>query len=187
MSDGGGWTVFQRRVDALQDFYLYWDDYKIGFGNQSRNFWLGNEKIHSLTNQRQYELRIDFVDKDGDPYYAKYDFFRISDENDNFRLDVGNYSDGDAGDSLTDHDDQPFTTRDNDNDDYDYSDYSSEKNNLARRDDGAWWYMNYYYDNDYISSLNSPYASHSFYWDTLPGSFNYIKFTEMKVRAIDEE
>ncbi|PIK59893.1 hypothetical protein BSL78_03189 [Apostichopus japonicus] len=90
-------TVFQRRVDALQDFYLYWDDYKIGFGNQSRNFWLGNEKIHSLTNQRQYELRIDFVDKDGDPYYAKYDFFRISDENDNFRLDVGNYSDGDAG------------------------------------------------------------------------------------------
>ncbi|XP_071836041.1 ryncolin-1-like [Apostichopus japonicus] len=127
MSDGGGWTVFQRRVDALQDFYLYWDDYKIGFGNQSRNFWLGNEKIHSLTNQRQYELRIDFVDKDGDPYYAKYDFFRISEGNDNFRLDVGNYSDGDAGDSLTDHDDQLFTTRDNDNDDYDYSDYSSEK------------------------------------------------------------
>ncbi|PIK59896.1 hypothetical protein BSL78_03192 [Apostichopus japonicus] len=96
MSDGGGWTVFQRRVDASQDFYLYWDDYKSGFGNRSRNFWLGNEKIYSLTNQRQYELRIDIVDYDGDPYYAKYEFFRISDENDNFRLDVGNYSDGDA-------------------------------------------------------------------------------------------
>ncbi|XP_071836025.1 uncharacterized protein [Apostichopus japonicus] len=187
MSDGGGWTVFQRRVDASQDFYLFWDDYKIGFGNRSRNFWLGNEKIYGLTNQRPYELRIDFVDKNGDPYYAKYDFFCISDENDNFRLDVGNYSDGDAGDSLTDHDNQPFTTRDKDNDDYDLSDYSSEKNNLARSYDGAWWYMNYDYDNDYFSSLNGPYASYSFYWNTLPGSFNYIKFTEMKVRAIDEE
>ncbi|XP_071836037.1 uncharacterized protein [Apostichopus japonicus] len=187
MSDLGGWTVFQRRVDASQDFYVYWDDYKIGFGNRSRNFWLGNEKIYSLTNQRQYELRIDFVEKGGAPYYAKYDFFRISDENDNFRLDVGNYSDGDAGDSLTYHDDQPFTTRDNDNDDYDYSAYSSETDNVAHYFDGAWLYMNFYdnYDND--SSLNSPYDSDNFYWDTIPGDYNHIKFTEMKVRAIDVE
>ncbi|XP_071836029.1 fibrinogen C domain-containing protein 1-A-like isoform X4 [Apostichopus japonicus] len=181
MSDGGGWTVFQRRVDDSQDFYLYWDDYKIGFGNRSRNFWLGNEKIYSLTNQRQYELRIDFVDYGGAPYYAKYEFFRISDENDNFRLDVGDYSDGDAGDSLTYHDDQPFTTRDNDNDDYDYTFFSSENNNIARYYDGAWWYGYYYY-----SSLNSPYGGYYFYWGTLP-VYNYIKFTEMKVRAIDEE
>ncbi|XP_071836045.1 fibrinogen-like protein A [Apostichopus japonicus] len=181
MSDGGGWTVLQRRVDDSQDFYLYWDDYKIGFGNRSRNFWLGNEKIYSLTNQRQYELRIDLVGRYGAPYYAKYDLFRISDENDNFRLDVGDYSDGDAGDSLTYHDDKPFTARDNDNDDFDYSYLSPECNNLASYWEGAWWYCDYY-----DSSLNSPYDSYEFYWYTLP-VYNYIKFTEMKVRAIDEE
>ena len=84
-------------MNDSQDFYLYWDDYKTGFGNLSESFWLGNENIHSLTNQGRYELRIDFVDYDGDPYYAKYDLFRIGDEEDNYRLDVGSYTDGDAG------------------------------------------------------------------------------------------
>lgn len=79
------------------DFDLDWDDFKVGFGSPGHEIWLGNEQIYSLTNQRRYQLRIDLVDADGDPYYAKYGFFRINNEANNYRLTVENYAAGDAG------------------------------------------------------------------------------------------
>ncbi|KAJ8033800.1 Angiopoietin-1 [Holothuria leucospilota] len=86
MSDGGGWTVFQRRVDGTVDFYRNWTSYKEGFGSFDHEHWLGNDKLYYLTNQKRYTIRIDLVNLDGDPYYAKYDYFRVNDENDNYRL-----------------------------------------------------------------------------------------------------
>ncbi|KAJ8034007.1 Fibrinogen-like protein A [Holothuria leucospilota] len=171
MTDGGGWTVFQRRVDGTVDFYLYWADYKAGFGNASHESWLGNDKLQSLTNQRNYELRIDFVNRYGSPYYAKFSSFNVSDETNNYRLNLGTYSEGDAGDSLTYHNGQAFTTRDRDNDNYNY--------NCASNYNGAWWYNACAY-----SSLNSPYGSYYFYWYRLPGDNNYIQYTEMKLHPV---
>lgn len=99
------WTyqVFQRRVDGSVDFYRDWDSYKEGFGNLSSEFWLGNEQLHYLTKQNRYEIRIDVVNRDGAPYYAKFDNFRTNDETDNYRLSqLGTYS-GTAGVYTSDY------------------------------------------------------------------------------------
>ena len=76
-TDGGGWTVFQRRQDGSVDFYRGWTDYKVGFGQLTAEFWLGNDKIHRLTAYRPSSLRVDLEDWKGVKLYAKYGKFNI--------------------------------------------------------------------------------------------------------------
>ena len=49
-TDGGGWTVFQRRMDGSVEFYRNWADSVYGFGNTSGEHWLGLSKIYCLAN-----------------------------------------------------------------------------------------------------------------------------------------
>ena len=98
-TDGGGWTVFQRRLDGSVDFYLGWESYKNGFGNLSGEFWLGNDNLHRLTSADKVILRVDLEDFEGNITYAKYTTFMVADERDKYRLKIGGYS-GTAGDSM---------------------------------------------------------------------------------------
>ena len=90
--DGGGWTVFQKRQDGSQNFYLGWSDYKAGFGNLSGQFWLGLDKIHRLSKFGQNVLRVDLVDFNGAERYAKNETFSVANKTDKYRLKVGNHS-----------------------------------------------------------------------------------------------
>ena len=90
---GGGWTVFQKRLDGSVDFYLNWSDYKHGFGNLSGEFWLGNDKIHRLTSEiYNKRLRVDLEDFEGNTSYAEYHTFGVMSESDKYKLILGNYS-----------------------------------------------------------------------------------------------
>ncbi|KXJ10410.1 Ryncolin-3 [Exaiptasia diaphana] len=92
-TDGGGWTVFQRRRDGSVDFHRNWQQYKTGFGNLYGEFWLGNDYIHRLTARASTRVRIEVEDWDGTRKYAKYGSFSVADESDKYRLRVGSYSD----------------------------------------------------------------------------------------------
>ena len=96
---GGGWTVFQRRLDGSVDFQLGWEFYKNGFGDLSGEFWLGNSNLHRLTANADVLLRINLEDFDGNIAYAEYSTFKVADEGDKYRILLGGYN-GTAGDSM---------------------------------------------------------------------------------------
>ena len=133
-TDGGGWTVFQRRTDGSINFYRNWHEYKVGFGDLRKEFWFGNDNLHKLVDQAHLkgsELRIDLKNFDGKWAYAKYGYFKIGDEYSKYQLHVGSYS-GNATDSMSYNNAGKFSTYDQDNDAYAYK--------CAQNNVGAWWY-----------------------------------------------
>ncbi|KAM5262293.1 ficolin-1-like [Hipposideros larvatus] len=175
-TDGGGWTVFQRRVDGSVDFYRDWATYKQGFGSQLGEFWLGNDNIHALTAQGTSELRVDLMDFEGNRQFAKFTSFKMANEAEKYKLVLGAFVGGNAGDSLTAHNNRPFSTKDRDN--------GIAASKCAVQYKGAWWY-----NNCHVSNLNGRYlgGSHESFanginWKSGKG-YNYsYKLSEMKVR-----
>uniref|UniRef100_A0A4W3K496 Fibrinogen C domain containing 1a n=1 Tax=Callorhinchus milii TaxID=7868 RepID=A0A4W3K496_CALMI len=180
-SDRGGWTVFQRRKDGSVNFFRGWDAYNDGFGKITGEHWLGLKRIHALTIQSNYELRIDMEDFENDTSYAHYGIFgvglfSVDPELDGYPLTVTDYS-GTAGDSLLKHNGMKFTTKDRDND--------HSENNCATFYHGAWWYRNCHTSNlngQYLRGHHTSYAN-GIEWSSWTGWQYSLKFVEMKIRG----
>ncbi|XP_029299376.1 tenascin-like isoform X1 [Cottoperca gobio] len=168
-TDGGGWTVFQRRKDGSVDFFRGWKEYAKGFGSLSGEFWLGLESLHNLTSMIKMSLRVDLRDKD-EAVFAKYSTFEIVKRN--YKLTVGGYS-GTAGDSLSYHNQRVFSTKDRD--------LSSFITRCAMSYRGGWWYKNCHEAN-----LNGVYGTdfnhQGVIWTGWKGKEFSIPFSEMKMR-----
>ena len=91
-TDGGGWTVFQRRLDGSVDFYRKWKEYKEGFGTAGGEYWLGLDNINRLTNQGRMLLRVDLSGKMLQSAHALYRDFTVSNEKLNYTLGIGSYT-----------------------------------------------------------------------------------------------
>uniref|UniRef100_A0A4V2H8Q9 U11-Liphistoxin-Lth1b_1 n=1 Tax=Liphistius thaleban TaxID=1905330 RepID=A0A4V2H8Q9_9ARAC len=179
-TDGGGWMVFQRRGEygRFKDyFFKEWSAYKTGFGNIREDFWLGNDVLFAITNQRMYSLRIDMMDLESDSRYASYDHFWIEAEDKNYTLHVDGYK-GNAGDSLTFHSDSQFSTKDRDNDRHPTTHCSQLRK-------GGWWYKNCIFANLNGIYLNGTYTGQEegISWKTWRGFHYSLPFVEMKMRS----
>ena len=178
---GGGWLVIQRRKQGIVDFSRNWMEYEDGFGSLSGEFWFGLRAIHCLTNQGQWELRIDYTFTNGTKGYLSYSNFRVGPATEQYPLNISGF-DGVTNDPfyiIEKHyawslNGMKFTTRDRDND-------QSSKNCAAQNSDGnsgGWWYntcsgirLNHPYNNKYTIYLNGQ-------WYPLP-------FIEIKIRPKD--
>ncbi|XP_071827294.1 uncharacterized protein [Apostichopus japonicus] len=201
IDNDGAWTVIQRRTNGNINFAQDWTSYKEGFGNNN-NFWLGNEKLYTLTNELNYILRVDITTSNGTSLYAEFSGFRIDSENNNYTLNkLGSRSSGKGtvGNALYSNLGYQFSTFDRDND-------ACGHLNCAELHRSGWWHFDYscsvcwnvtycdtfHYDNNCYSTctsenLNGVYDGgdgESIFSDF--GEYCDIKFVEMKIRAPSE-
>nr|P85031.1 RecName: Full=Techylectin-like protein [Phoneutria nigriventer] len=162
VTDGGGWTVIQRRGDfhgPIDYFYKDWQSYKKGFGDIEKEFWLGNENIFGLSNQR----------------YALYDTFANDDEDHKYMLHISGYK-GDAGDSMIGvHNEQKFSTKDK-------NDNFPGATSCAQLYKGGWWY-----NQCHVSNLNGQYLksyADGVIWRSWKGYHESLGWTEIKIKDV---
>ena len=136
-----------------------WAEFKVGFGDPSGNYWLGNELIHELTANNRYKLRFllqSWYDRNW--YYAEYSTFIVLSEAVNYTMVVAWYSGNASFDALGGQSGRMFSTYDRENDLY-------SPLNCASYIGGGFWY-----DNCGLCRVNAA-RSRSFYftWYRLPG------------------
>jgi hypothetical protein len=181
-----GYTVIMRRTSDEVDFYRNWTEYKLGFGDPNKDFWLGNDMIHYLTNDLNSSLKIELEDWSGAKRTANYAKFMVKSELDAYELTVSGYS-GDAGDSLSAHCGQKWSTYDVDNDKAPVEFWNG---NCAKRFHGAWWY-----GACYRSNLNGRYykdtrgvvekgKNDGVSWNHWLGNKYSLKSVSMKIRRV---
>ncbi|XP_023609696.1 tenascin-N [Myotis lucifugus] len=172
-TDGGGWIVFQRRNTGQLDFFKRWRTYVEGFGDPTKEFWFGLDKLHNLTTgtPTRYEVRVD-LQTANESAYAVYDFFQVASSKERYRLTVGKYR-GTAGDALSYHNGWKFTTFDRDND--------IALSNCALTHHGGWWYKNCH-----LANPNGRYGetkhSEGVNWEPWKGHEFSIPYVELKIR-----
>nr|AAM88421.1 OMFREP [Ornithodoros moubata] len=135
-SDGGGWTVFQRRGqlgNPIYDFYRGWEPYRNGFGDPAGEFWLGNQVIHTMTSNKAMSLRIQLTNRTGEALTADYALFKIAGEDEHYKLMVTGYRGVPGNDAFSGANGASFSTFDKDND-------KDPNSNCAVTYKGAWWY-----------------------------------------------
>ncbi|XP_064103294.1 ficolin-2-like [Macrobrachium nipponense] len=179
-TEGGGWTVIQRRTDESperENFYRTWMEYALGFGDLKGEFWLGLDVIHALTGQSLNAIRFDLSDYEGNATYANYDFFYVHGRKEKYMLQVRGY-DGTAGDSFSVQNMKKFSAPD-----YDLDTCTC---NCAKKFQGAWWYAKCHQSNLNGLPHQGFHASYAdgINWATFRGLNYSLKFTEMKVRPV---
>ena len=111
---GRGWTIISRRANNLLNFNVGKEQYVSGFGRYNSNFWLGLERIKSLTESTVMELwvglesfeNIDSVQNwtPQDTWaHARYKFFFVGDKASDYTLTVGQFDhvNSTVGDSFS--------------------------------------------------------------------------------------
>ena len=178
--------MFQRRMNGEEDFNRTWGEYALGFGELDRDYWLGLEHVHRLT-QNAYrcmgsELHVMLRSFNGQIFNAKYSYFKVLGHSQNYKLFASGYE-GDAGDpfekpsgqSRFSGNEMEFSTCDKDND-------KDPIRHCAQKYSCGWWY-----NKCFSANLNGAYQGHKndsdwegIIWSPAGGRSSF-EWTEMSV------
>nr|XP_054923522.1 techylectin-5A-like isoform X3 [Dermacentor andersoni] len=119
-TDGGGWTVIQRRGqfgNSVYHFYRNWTEYANGFGDPSQEYWIGNNALHALTSgDEDMSLRVVLKNNTEDSVSVDYESIRVGNEDDLYKLNIGKLVGPEGWDAMADGNGHNFSTFDRDND-----------------------------------------------------------------------
>ncbi|KAH8274103.1 hypothetical protein KR044_010385, partial [Drosophila immigrans] len=128
---GSGWMVIQRREDGTENFNRNWTEYRVGFGDFHKEFFIGLEKLYLITNAQPHYLYIYLEDFNNDIRYALYKNFAIGSEKESYAIKkLGEYS-GNAENALSNHMNMKFSTADH---------YFDKGFNCAENYNSGWWF-----------------------------------------------
>ena len=177
-TDGGGWMVILRRKSDASpqvNFNRTWTEYENGFGDLNTEFWYGLRNIHCLTTRDTVQLQVQLNYSNGTGLTWTYHHFRVHGAENDYRLHIGR-AEGPPGfhDAMRRQNGKPFTTFDNDNDDY--------GENCATSFGGGWWFKYCYH-----SFLTGPHTRRGTYDQLLwrvgsSHTYTYFPHVEMKIR-----
>ncbi len=172
LNSGGNWTIFQRRIHGNLHFNRTWEEYAIGFGSVTSDFWLGNENLHLLTSgQENFILRIDTWDIFGDYRFIDYDSFQVGSRSDQFPLRIGDRIGGNLTDSMSYHSGIKFSAADLDRD--------GSSTHCAKYYGAGWWFSHCHKAN-----LNGNFHIGMVWFDNSTAEWIHLQQTEMKLRPI---
>ena len=175
VTDGGGWLVVQRRMsNGSESFHRNWNDYEMGFGSLTGELWYGLRALCCLTNNGNWELRIDFTFDNGTKSFMHYNHFKVGPATDNYRLNISGFTGITPTDPFITHNinGQQFSTYDRANDPNKYCAIRGHGSTAP----GGWWYNNCFNIN-----LNYNYGGPTGLI-RLAGTYYSPRFIEMKIR-----
>ena len=132
------------------NFDRTWNEYKAGFGTiEENNFWIGLEKMHTLTHSGIYGVRIDLKLNDGTEKTAEFESFAVMDIYDNYRLYISGFkSTSGVIDRFSYHNNKQFSTEDYDNDS------DPDDNCAVNYGNTGWWFGECF--NVHLNQIDGP-------------------------------
>jgi len=177
-TDGGGWTVFQKRFNGEVSFNRNWIEYAQGFGDINGEYWLGNELISEATKETHTEARFQATSFGGETQAVKIGNFLVAGEQDKYKVTIKDCV-GEFCIDWNEMDGVQFTTHDMDNDPY-------EHGNCGEIYKTGWWSTSCYsvnFNGQYSIQEAITQAFNGIVWVTWKQMFKSLKETRMMLRS----
>ncbi|XP_060597331.1 ficolin-2-like [Ruditapes philippinarum] len=173
-TNGGGWTVFQHRLDGSVNFQRNFSQYENGFGDINGEFWLGLKYVQKLTEMpSEFKYEITFSNDGEQPWNERFSRFQLVGPRYVLSIDDRLYSSGNNyGETFATFNESPFVA------------LAEDSSTSCLSGDHMWWSFTAQTCN-YVLNLNIVYGTKTkIRWAPESDSYRILKASTMMIRRI---